>query len=57
VGNRGVWWSGGTATAAVGPFGYLNQVSPQVFAAYGLSPYTNPTDNLLLGPVPGTIDA
>ena len=49
VGNRGVWWSGGTATAPVGPFGYLNQVSPQVFATYGLSPYTNPTDNLLLG--------
>ncbi|MBV8841487.1 MAG: TonB-dependent receptor, partial [Bryobacterales bacterium] len=41
VGNRGVWWTG--------PLGYLNQVSPQAFAAYGLSPYTNPTDNLLLG--------
>jgi hypothetical protein len=41
VGNRGVWWSG--------PLGYLNQVSPGTFAAYGLSPYTNPTDNLLLG--------
>ncbi len=41
VGNRGVWWTG--------PLGYLNQVSPQAFAAYGLNPYSNPTDNLLLG--------
>jgi hypothetical protein len=41
VGNRGVWWSG--------PMGYLNQVSPGAFAAFGLSPYTNSTDNLLLG--------
>ncbi|HEY6342738.1 MAG TPA: TonB-dependent receptor [Bryobacteraceae bacterium] len=41
VGNRGVWWSG--------PLGYLNQVSPGAFAAFGLSPYTNATDNLLLG--------
>jgi hypothetical protein len=41
VGNRGVWWTG--------PLGYLNQVSPQAFSAYGLSPYTNATDNLLLG--------
>jgi len=40
VGNRGVWWAG--------PLGYLNQVSPQAFAAFGLSPYTNATDNLLL---------
>jgi len=41
VGNRGVWWTG--------PLGYLNQVSPQGFAAYGLSPYTSAADNLLLG--------
>ena len=41
VGNRGVWWSG--------PLGYLNQVAPSVFSAYGLSPYTNPADDLLLG--------
>src|SRR5581483_10934198 len=41
VGNRGVWWTG--------PLGYLNQVSPQTFASYGLSPYTNATDNLLIG--------
>jgi hypothetical protein len=41
VGDRGVWWPGS--------LGYLNQVSPQTAAAYGLSPYTNPTDNLLLG--------
>ena len=49
VGNRGVWWSGGTATAPVGPYGYINQVSPQAFAAYGLAPYSNAADNLLLG--------
>ena len=41
VGNRGVWWPG--------PLGYLNQVSPQAAQSYGLQPYTNPTDNLLLG--------
>jgi hypothetical protein len=46
VGNRGVWWSGSTT---VGPLGYLNQVSPQAFAAFGLSPYTNAADNLLVG--------
>ncbi len=40
VANRGVWWTG--------PLGYLNQVSPSAFAAAGLSPYTNPADNLLL---------
>jgi hypothetical protein len=44
VGNRGVWW-GGTA----GSVGYLNQISPEGFAAYGLSPYSNAADNLLLG--------
>ena len=49
VANRGVWWNGGTTTAPVGPYGFINQVSPQAFAAYGLSPYTNPADNLLLG--------
>jgi hypothetical protein len=49
VGNRGVWWSGGAGTTAIGPLGYLNQVSPAAFAAFGLSPYTNPNDNLLLG--------
>jgi hypothetical protein len=42
VGNRGVWWS------ANGPLGLLNQVSPATFATYGLNPYTNPADNLLL---------
>ncbi len=46
VGNRGVWWSGSTT---LGPLGYLNQVSPQAFAAVGLSPYTNAADNLLIG--------
>jgi hypothetical protein len=42
VANRGVWWPG--------PLGYaVNQVSPQAFAAFGLNPYTNPSDNALLG--------
>ena len=40
VGNRGVWWAG--------PLGLLNQVSPQRFAQFGLDPYNNPADNLLL---------
>jgi hypothetical protein len=47
VGNRGVWWQTGTATAPL--YGYLNQVSPAQFAAMGLNPYTNAADNLLLG--------
>jgi hypothetical protein len=42
LGNHGVWWPGG-------PYAYLNQVSPGAFAAYGLQPYTNAADNLLLG--------
>ncbi len=42
VGNRGVWWEGQTS------LGLLNQVSPQRFAQFGLNPYTNPADNLLL---------
>jgi len=44
VGNRGVWWSG----PGQQNLGLLNQVSPATFAAYGLNPYTNPNDNLLL---------
>jgi hypothetical protein len=40
VGNRGVWWPG--------PLGYLNQVSPDRFAQFGLDPYHNAADNLLL---------
>jgi hypothetical protein len=44
VANRGVWWSG----TGQQNLGLLNQVSPAVFAAYGLNPYTNPADNLLL---------
>jgi hypothetical protein len=40
VANRGVWWTG--------PVGYVNQVSPQTFAKYGLNPYGNAADNLLL---------
>src|SRR6202043_494985 len=47
VGNRGVWWASG-GTGGSGPLGLLNQVSPATFAAYGLNPYTNPADNLLL---------
>jgi len=43
VGNRGVWWTGLTSQD-----GYLNQVSPATFAKYGLNPYTNPADALLL---------
>ncbi|HEY4361455.1 MAG TPA: carboxypeptidase regulatory-like domain-containing protein [Bryobacteraceae bacterium] len=42
VGNRGVWWPSGTQA-------YLNQLSPQNASVYGLSPYSNATDNLLLG--------
>ena len=40
VGNRGVWWPG--------PLGQLNQVSPERFAAFGLDPFHNAADNLLL---------
>jgi hypothetical protein len=47
VGNRGVWWTSGGA-AGTGPLGLLNQVSPATFATYGLNPYTNAADNLLL---------
>jgi Carboxypeptidase regulatory-like domain/TonB dependent receptor-like, beta-barrel len=47
VGNRGVWWATGTA-AAGNNLGLLEQVSPATFAAYGLNPYTNVADNLLL---------
>jgi hypothetical protein len=51
VGSRGVWWSttAGSPTVAGGSYGYINQVAPSVFSAYGLNPYTNATDNLLLG--------
>jgi len=44
VGNRGVWWSG----AGQQNLGLLNQVSPDTFAKFGLHPYTNAADNLLL---------
>ena len=43
VGNRGVWWTG---IPSVG--GYINQVAPSTYAKYGLNPYTNAADNLLL---------
>jgi hypothetical protein len=48
VANRGVWWGTG-GVGATGPQGYLNQVSPQAFAQFGLNPYTTPADNLLVG--------
>ena len=63
VGNRGVWWTAGLSSqttgnlannATIGPSGYINQVAPSVFAAYGLSPYTNAADNLLLGQAIGS---
>ena len=47
VGNRGVWWSSGSSTT-VAPLAYLNQVSPARFAQFGLDPFHNPADNLLL---------
>ncbi len=40
VANRGVWWTG--------PLGVLNQVSPARFAQFGLDPFHNAADNLLL---------
>jgi len=50
IGNRGAWWPSGAPLGVTGgPYGYLNQISPSAAAAYGLSPYTNPADNLLLG--------
>jgi len=44
VGNRGVWWTGPN----VGTRAVLNQVSPERFAQFGLDPFHNPADNLLL---------
>jgi hypothetical protein len=43
VGNRGIWETGAGAN-----LGLLQQVSPATFAAFGLSPYTNPADDLFL---------
>jgi hypothetical protein len=40
VGNVGVWWTG--------PYGYLNQVSPATFKQFGLDPYNNPADAVLI---------
>ena len=49
VGNRGVWWGGeGGLGGGGGPLGYLNQVSPDTYAKFGLFPYTNAADNLLI---------
>ncbi|MBZ5576639.1 MAG: TonB-dependent receptor [Acidobacteriia bacterium] len=45
VGNRGVWWSGLGQGANLG---FVNQVSPAVFSQYGLDPFHNPSDALLL---------
>jgi hypothetical protein len=47
VGNRGVWWNNGGTTGS-GPLAVLNQVSPARFAQFGLDPFHNPADNLLL---------
>jgi hypothetical protein len=47
VGNRGVWWNTGGGVNT-GPLGLLNQVSPARFAQFGLDPFNNPADNLLL---------
>jgi len=52
VGNRGVWWSNGGGLSnggGTGPLGVLNQVSPERFAQFGLDPFHNAADNLLLG--------
>jgi hypothetical protein len=49
VGNRGVWWSLPGATGQPGPYSYLNQVAPSAFAKYGLNPYSNAADNILIG--------
>jgi len=48
VANRGVWWAGQGAQSGTGPLGYLNQVSPDTYAKYGLFPYTNVADNTLI---------
>jgi hypothetical protein len=48
VANRGVWWAGQGAQSGTGPLGYLNQVSPDVYAKFGLSPYTSVADNTLI---------
>jgi hypothetical protein len=47
VGNRGVWWTTGGA-GQPGTRAVLNQVSPERFAQFGLDPFHNPADNLLL---------
>src|SRR5262245_42480723 len=50
VGNRGVWWTTGATTSALtGPLGLLHQVSPERFAQFGLDPYNNSDDNVLVG--------
>ena len=48
VANRGVWWAGQGTQSGSGPLGYLNQVSPDTYAKYGLFPYTNVADNTLI---------
>jgi len=49
IGNRGVWWQGLVIPSnSNAQLGLLNQVGPATFAAYGLNPYTNPADNILL---------
>jgi hypothetical protein len=48
VANRGVWWAGQGSQSGTGPLGYLNQVSPDIYAKYGLHPYTDANDNTLI---------
>jgi hypothetical protein len=49
ISNTGVWWQGtGIASNTNSQLGLLNQISPAAAAAFGLNPYTNPADNLLL---------
>src|SRR5262245_47744844 len=50
AGNRCVWsMTGATTSGLTGPLGLLNQVSPERFAQFGLDPYNNPDDNVLVG--------
>jgi hypothetical protein len=46
VGNRGVWWPAGLGSGA--NLGFLQQISPAAFAAYGLTPNTNAADDAFL---------
>jgi hypothetical protein len=43
-----VWWNTGGGIGT-GPLGLVNQVSPERFAQFGLDPFNNPDDNVLIG--------